>query len=398
MIKVPGLLSILALSAFSTAPSSMAADDLVIGMAVAKSGWMNAYDDDPMKAAEIAVEDINAKGGVLGRNLKLIYSDTKSDAAQAFKAGQEVLAAKAELVIASCDFDVGSPAALAAQEVGVATMSICSGSPKWGPQGVGPLVFTMSIAAQVEGYIAAEWAFQKQRWTTAYMLKDTWLTYTRSMCQGFEDRWRELAGEDGWLGSDTFLNEDPSIAAQITRLKALPKQPDAIFICTVVPGGATAIRQLRNAGVEQAIIGGFGLDGSYWLDSVPNLSNFYLPVHASVFGDDPRPEMNDLIKRFTERYGNPPATSYFAMGYSAIQAFAIAAERAGKTDGAAVAAELEKFKDEPLLIGPRTYTKELHIQTQAQGLMMEVQNGKHRTLGFFVKNEKRVPFESLFKD
>jgi branched-chain amino acid transport system substrate-binding protein len=383
---------------FLTSLQVLAADDLVIGMAVAKSGWMNAYDDDPTKAAEIAVDDINAKGGVLHRKLKLVYSDTKSDAAQAFKAGQEVLAEKAEFVVASCDFDVGSPVALAAQQAGVATMSICSGSPKWGPQGVGPTVFTISIAAQVEGYIVAEWAFKKQGYKTAYMLKDTWITYTRSMCQGFEERWKELAGEQGWLGLDTFRNEDPSIAAQITRLKGLPKQPDAIFICTVVPGGASAIRQLRNAGVNQPILGGFGLDGAYWLDSVPNLSNFYLPVHVSVFGDDPRPEVQSLIKRFTERFGKPPATGYFAMGYSVIQAFGRAADRAGKTHGAAIAAELEKFRDEPLLIGPRTFTKDLHIQTTAQGLMMQVQNGKHSTLGYFVKNEKPVPFESLFKD
>jgi branched-chain amino acid transport system substrate-binding protein len=380
------------------ASSAASAKDLVIGMAIAQSGWMNAYDDDPSKAAAIAVDEINAKGGILGRKVKLIAADTKSDAAQAFKAGEQVLAQGAEFVIPSCDFDVGGPAGLAAQQAGVVAMSICSGSPKWGPQGVGPLVYTISIAAHVEGFLTAEWAFKKQGWKTAYMLKDTSITYTRSVCLGFEHRWKELAGDGGLLGVDTFKTDDPTIAEQITRLKNLSKQPDAIFVCTIVPGGATVLRQLRNAGVQQPLISGFNLDGSYWLGSVPDLSNFYGPVHASVFGDEPRPEMQKVIKEFEARYGKPPTTGYFAMGYSVIEAFVRAAERAGSTDGKAIAAQFDKFKNEPLLIGPRTFTPDLHIQTQAQGLMMQIQNGKYSTLGYFYKNEEPVPFDLLFKD
>lgn len=382
----------------TTGTTLAAKKDLVIGMAIAESGWMNAYDDDPAKAAAIAVDDINAKGGVLGRHLKLVYADTKTDAAQAFKAGKEVLDKGAEFVVASCDFDFGGPAALAAEQVGVASMSICSGSPKWGPQGIGPDVFTISIAAQVEGYIMAEWAFKKKGWKTAYMLKDTSITYTRSMCVGFEHRWKELAGANALLGVDTFKNDDPSIASQITRIKSLSKPPDTIFICTIVPGGATAIRQIRNSGIDLPLMSGFALDGAYWLKSVPDLSNFYLPVHASVFGDDPNPKIQEVIKKFKARYGKPPATGYFAMGYSVIQAFARAADRAGTTKGKAITAQLEKFRNEPLLIGPRTFTKKLHIQTQARGLMMQIQHGKFSSLGYYYSNSKPVPFDLLFKE
>ena len=54
----------------------------------------------------------------------------------------------------------------------------------------------------------------------------------------------------GIVGSDTFKNDDASIASQITRIKALPKEPDAIMLCSYAPGGASAVRQIRAAGIQ----------------------------------------------------------------------------------------------------------------------------------------------------
>ena len=85
------------------------------------------------------------------------------------------------------------------------------------------------------------------------------------------------------------------------------------------------------------------------------------------------------------------------LGYSVIQAFARAAERAGTTEGRAVADELEKFKDEPLLDGLRTYTKKLHIQTSGKGVIMQITNGKWKSLGYRYANSKPVPFDLLWK-
>lgn len=370
---------------------------LIVGLAIAQSGWMSVYDEDPSHGAEIAVDEINAAGGVLGRPLKLVYSDTKTDPAQSLRAGLEVLKAGAEFMVASCDFDFGSPAAIEANKVGVASMSICSSSPKWGPQGAGPLVFTIAYAAQVEGFIMAEWAFKKQGWKTAYMLKDTSISFSRTMCVGFEERWKELAGASNLIGVDTFKNDDPSLAAQITRIKNLPKQPDAIFICTYIPGGVTPIRQLRAAGINVPLLTGTGMDGGFWLKSVPNLSNFYAVAYSSIFGDDPNPKVQDFVAKLTKKFGKPPTTGLAMLGYSVIQAFARAAERAGTTEGRAVADELEKFKDEPLLDGLRTYTKKLHIQTSGKGVIMQITNGKWKSLGYRYANSKPVPFDLLWK-
>src|ERR1700733_9203474 len=76
-----------------------AADDIVIGFAVANSGVLQAYDGDPARMAKLFIDQINEKGGLLGRNIRLVEFDTKSDRAEASKAGLGVVHAGAALAI-----------------------------------------------------------------------------------------------------------------------------------------------------------------------------------------------------------------------------------------------------------------------------------------------------------
>ena len=74
----------------------------------------------------------------------------------------------------------------------------------------------------------AEWAFNKKGWKKACVLLDNTISYTKSLCGSFAERWKEVAGEQALLGEDTFLNGDPSIAAQVTRITSLPEKPDLV--------------------------------------------------------------------------------------------------------------------------------------------------------------------------
>ena len=113
-----------------------AADEIVVGMATAQSGFMQAYDKPAMDAAMIRIDEINKAGGLLGKQIKVVEADTKSDRAEGAKAGLEVLDKGADLVIVSCDYDYGSPAALAAQAAGKISFFLCAESVKAGIQGV----------------------------------------------------------------------------------------------------------------------------------------------------------------------------------------------------------------------------------------------------------------------
>jgi branched-chain amino acid transport system substrate-binding protein len=130
--------------------------DIVSGFAVALTGWMNAYDGDSTKMAKLWIDQTNAKGGLLGRKLKWVEADTKTDRTEGAKAGQAVIDQGAELVFVSCDYDFGAPAALQGQKAGVITVFLCASDPKAGVTGVGPLSFSANNAAQTEGATLAE--------------------------------------------------------------------------------------------------------------------------------------------------------------------------------------------------------------------------------------------------
>lgn len=372
---------------------SASADDVLVGFAIAQSGWMQPY-DETSRAAELAIEDLNARGGLLGRKITTIYADTKTDPAESAKAGLEVATKGAELVVVSCDFDMGAPAALAAQNAGKIAFSLCAADPKMGVQGVGPLAYTASFAGPTEGAVMAKWGYENRGFRKAYVLTDTIIENTKAVCGGFAEVWSGYP-DAKIVGRDTFKNNDPSIAAQVTRIKALSEQPDVIELCSFPPGGPSAIRQLRAAGIETPIFANMGMDGNYWFDAVPNLSNFYVPVRGSVYGNDPDTKIEELNQRLKAKYGGVPATSYMYHGYALIELWAAAVEKAGTTEAAAVAAELDKLSDYPTLIGPMSFTPELHIQNKGRYLIQEVQNGEPKPIEYVMSPE--IPMDQLFK-
>ena len=376
--------------AFAASVSALAADKPVFGLVMSFSGWFQPIDADTIAGAKLAVEEINAAGGVLGQPIELVQFDNKSEPPLGADGAVDVIGKGAKSIHFPSDFDFGAPGAYVAQQSNVIAFSGAS-DPKFGVKGVGPLAYSTSNASQAQGALLAEWAFKAKGWKTAYVLLDNTIAYTKSLCASMGTRWKEVAGADALLGQDTFLNGDASIAAQITRITSLGKKPEVIFFCSYAPGGPSAIRQLRAAGIDAAILTGESLDGDYWIGTVPDLSNFYVVNYGSKYGDDPEASVNDFFKRFEAKYGKKADVSYGLRGYSAVQAWAKAANKAGSLDGDKVAAVLDTFDKEALVIGPTTYSKDLHIQTTRPMSIIGVTSGKFAAVGRFTV-EKYPPF------
>ncbi|MCP9481747.1 ABC transporter substrate-binding protein [Shimia sp. CNT1-13L.2] len=371
-----------------------AADDITVGFAIAQSGWMEAYDTPAATAAKIRIDEINANGGLLGKQIKWVEADTKTDRAQSAKAGLQVLDQGADMMVVSCDYDFGAPAALAAEAEGKNSFFLCAEDVKAGIQGVGPNSFSGSVLAAVQGATMAEWSMAARNAKTGYVLLDTTIEYNKGICTGFDWMFPKAGGEI--VGRDTFKNNDASIASQISRIKALPQEPDVIMLCSYIPGAAAAVRQIRAAGINSLILNGSAVDGSYWLDAVPNLSGFVLPVQGSIYGDDPRAAVEAFNTAYEAATGARPASQYAYPGYILIDLWAKAVERAGSVEGAAVTAKLEQMQSEGTAFGPRSFSDSLHHQNSAKMQIIEISNAKPGVVGDWTISEP-VPLDVLLK-
>ncbi len=350
------------------------ADDIVIGISTAQSGFLQPYDSDGVRMAKLWIEQTNAKGGLLGRKLRVVEADTKSDRTEGAKAGQAVVRDGASVVVVTCDYDYGAPSALQAQRAGVISVSLCAGDPKMGPLGVGNLSFSASSTAQSEGAALALFSLNDKKFTTGYVLLDDSVEYDKSLCTGFEWMFQQKGGKI--VGKDTFKNGDPSIASQITRIAGAMKagKVEEIILCSYSPGGPSAIRQLRAAGIDLPIMTGVGLDGTFWLPSVPQLKEFYVAVQASIFGDT-RPSVNALTDAFKAKYGAAPINQHAYPIYAWFELWARAVAKTNSIDAKAVVAEMETYKREPTSLGARSFSKELHIQASLPLVINQITDG-----------------------
>jgi branched-chain amino acid transport system substrate-binding protein len=387
-MKTTYLATSVLMAGFVSVAAAQETKPIILGAAIAQTGFIAAYDADPAKAAEMAVKEINEAGGVLGRQLKIIYADTKSDIPQGAVAAMEVLDQGADIVIVTGDFDFGGTAARTANSQGKVAIAPFAADPKFGVEGIGPYAFSFSTASDTVGTVLAEFATAKG-WKTAYALTQTTIQYDLSVSAAFQARFKEQNGDASLVGLDTFTMDDASIATHITRIKALNPQPDVLLLSTFTPAGPGALRQLRAAGLTMPILSGEDMDGDYWLESVPDLSNFYFAAMGSIFGDDPRPDVKKFIDDFTALHGNHPSTAHTLTGYSVIQAIKVAAERAGSIESDAIKAEFEKFKDEPLLVGPTTFDAKTHINFMRPMVIMQVQGGKHSAVE--MRTPEKIP-------
>lgn len=375
-----------------TGTEQASGEPIVIGSAVALTGPISAFDLPALRGTEIAIEEINADGGILGRQVELVKADTKSDINQGARAGLEVLDQGADAMIVTLDYNFGGGAAREAQKAGKVVIAPGAGSAKFGVQGIGNMAYTLGIAAQTDSTVAAEWGIEEKGFKTAYLLLDDVTDYDKDQCKAFKQVWTELGGEI--LGEDTFKNNDTSVAAQVTRIKGLGQEPDLIMLCSFPPGGAVAVKQLRDADVNSAIISNGAMDGTYWFkDSIPNLSGFYFTASASVWGDDPSDQINEFVKKVTEADEQPQ--SYFTvLGYIAVYAIKAAMEQADSTDGAAMVAKMDTWNKENVGGLELSFTPEQHIDSQREERIIEVNNGKHRVVDVRAANKQLPLFGS----
>ena len=367
--------------ATATPEAEVEGEPITIGAVFNATGWMAAYDQPPRSAALLALDDINSKGGVLGRELKLIELDGKTDPATVGNATRQLIEQGAQVLMAPCDFDIGAPTSQAAQEAGLVGVSTCATSPLYGSEALGDKQFTVGMWNNIMGAAMAEYGYQELGWKTAYIVVDTSIDYSVSLGDYFGEHFESLGGQV--LGRDTFTAGDEDFSAQIQRIKALSEEPDVLYITGVMPDLGIILRQVRAAGIETPMAGGDTYDDTelFKLLGSDLGNNLYMATH-SWLGPEVGGEMTRFIDLYTAEYGDPPVSAFIVMGWDTVKVLAQAIEKAGTTEGAAVAKAMEDMQFD-LLSGQLDWTSaaEGHQPLKAAAIV-QVQGGKPSFLGW----------------
>lgn len=369
-------------SGADSAPSSNDADGdtILIGAVMAETGFMSPFDIPALNTMRITVDELNAAGGIDGKQVELSVIDTGSDFEKYAPAAQTLVDEGAKVIMVTCDYDTASPASLVAEQNNILNIAPCVGDPIYGPEGGLDIGFSMGNGTPGEASVMAEFAYEKG-WENAVFLTDTTIKYTQSQCDTARERFLQLGGTD--VASYDYVQGD-SITETVSKIVA-GTTPDVIFNCGYSPGGAQVAKDLRDGGIVAPVVSGFGMDGTFWLDSTPGLSDYYVVTYSSISGDDPVPAVNELADKYEETYGERPSVGSFVTGTSAIEAVQLAFDEAGSWDGDKLAEAFYSFDDVELLAGPTKFSPDLHINVERPQRVLEVKDGG------LVFLESRVP-------
>lgn len=356
-----------------------AQEPIVIGWALDLTKNMAPFDGPGLASAQIEIKKINGKGGVGGRLLELRYINTKLDPAKTKQAAADLIQKGADILMVTCDVDFATPAVQEGLKAKKLTVSACIGTDQMSQKrfgSAGKLAFSFGNAAQDEGAAMAEYAYKVKKWRTAIIVVDNLLVYFKDVNKAFENRFKQLGGKVTY--KDAFTSFDKTIGNVISRVNG--KKADVISFVTAFGELPQFVAGLRSLGNKTPIINSWGGDGTYWNPKNPKVTNYYYVTYASAFGDDPSKAVNQLAAQM-KAAGKPPATGGFVQGATTIQALVAAIKRAGgSTDGAKLAAVLERFRNVQTVSGNVSFSTALHSVFGRQYRVMVINNNKPKFL------------------
>ena len=347
---------------------------IVIGWAYDSKGNMSPFDDPALAAAQVRAKQVNARGGV---QIKIITCDTQNNnPAKAKACALSLLGQGANVIFTTCDVDFATPVVQEAINKGVLAVAPCIGTDQMGPKrfgAKGALAFSFGNVAQDEGSAMAQWAYQKG-WHTAATGTNTLLAYFKVVVQAFEARFKQLGGKI--VAHETYATGANNVNAAVSRLNG--KKADVYVTVTSFGELPAFVSGMRALGNETPILNSWAGDGTYWVPK-SGVTNYYAVTYASAFGDDPNPAVNKLAKAVKAGTGG------FVTGAAAIDGLVTAYARAGNTtSGAALAAQMAKFKKVPTLSGLVSFSASQHSVFGRQYRVIRIEGNKEKVIGSVV--------------
>lgn len=302
-----------------------AAETIKVGAIYSLTGSYAVLEKPALNGARLAVKEINNSGGVKGRLLELIHYDGKSTQADIADAALRLVHEdKVMAIIGVTDSGYYLASAPIAQDAGIPYLDTGGTVPNL-PEQVGEFGHMMPFGDDYQAFVAADFALNDLGAKTAFVLRDADFDYTRAIAQFFKQRFEEKGGKI--LDESNYQSGETDYSTHVTRIRSMQPRPDVIYAAMNPGDDAMFVRQVREAGIVQPIIGGDAFDNPDLVERVGanNAQNVYFTTHMAMSGAG---KTGEFIEGYREEHGIPPENAFAGLGYDSVYLMAEAMNKA----------------------------------------------------------------------
>jgi len=302
-------------------------DTIKVGEFASLTGKEATFGTSSHEGTLLAIEEINAAGGVLGKKLELLTEDDQSKPGEPANAVNKLISKDGVVAILG---EVASSRSLEAapicQQSQIPMISPASTNPS--VTQVGDYVFRACFTDPFQGAALANFSTGTLKATKVAMLTDVKSDYSKGLAKCFKDK---FVANGGTLVTELDYNGgDKDFKAQLTTIKN--GNPEAVFVPGYYTDVALIAIQAKQLGLSVPLFGGDGWESSVLLDIGQDAMNgHYFSTHCAA--DQGTPKMTAFVESYKKRFGGKSPDAMAVLGYDSAMLLADAIKRAGTTEG-----------------------------------------------------------------
>jgi branched-chain amino acid transport system substrate-binding protein len=360
-----------------------AQDEIVVGEYGSLTGGTATFGTSTDEGVRLALDQINAAGGVLGKQIRVVVEDDQSKPEAAVTAVQKLISEDHVIAVLG---EVASSRSLAAapicQRSHVPMITPASTNPK--VTQVGNFIFRSCFIDPFQGAAMANFAMKDEKGPKATkfaILYDVKNDYSVGLREFFTNTVKANGGEI--VADESYGEGDIDFKAQLTNIKRA--SPDAIY----VPGYYTEVglicRQARDLGILIPLMGGDGWDSEKLYEIGRDAVNgCYFTNHYAP--DEDVAAVKQFVAAYRAKYANKTPDAMAILGYDAMGILADAIKRAGSTEGRAIRNALAKTKEYAGASG--TITMDADRNAQKPIVILKIDNHQAHYVGMVQPDSK----------
>ena len=346
-------------------------DTIKVGEFASLTGGEANFGQSSHKGTALAIDQINAAGGVLGKKIELITEDDLSKQGESATIVKKFISRdKVVAILGEVASGRSLEAARICQENKIPQISPSSTNPK--VTETGDYIFRVCFTDPFQGKLLADFGLNTLKAKRVAMLTDLASAYSVGLADYFKQPFVAAGGTI--VADQKYASHDKDFKAQLTAIKAA--NPDAIFVPGYYTEVGLIVLQARELGIGIPIFGGDGWEGAELLQIAGNsLTNTFYSTHFSSVKNTP--EGQSFLKAFQAKYGGETPDSMAALGYDSALVLADAIKRAGTTESAKLRDAIATTD----LVGATGRTKlNEHRDAPKAAVIVTVENGKFKFL------------------